>query len=80
MSSDMIEDTDFDAEMEKMAVHLLSEAQKSNVKLEEKVKVFEAIQPYHAAREKYKGKQPGIRPNGNRTFSQFKESVREAKQ
>ncbi len=75
--SEMI-DTDFDAEMEKMAIHMLAEAQKSNVKLEEKVKVFEAIQPYHAAREKYKGKQPGSGPNGNRTFRQFKESVKEA--
>lgn len=79
MSNDMIEDTDFELEMEKMACHLLEEARKSNVKLEEKVKVFEAVQPYHAAREKYKGKQP-VRPNGNRTFSQFKESVKEAKQ
>ena len=78
--SEMIEDTDFETEMEKYVCHLLSEAQKANVKLEEKVKVLEAITPYHAAREKYKGKQPGSRPNGNRTFSQFKESVKEAKQ
>lgn len=68
---------DFDTEMEKLAVHIMAEAKGKNVKLEDKIKAFEAIQPYHAAREKYKGKAPARGANGKPTFGQFKSRVQD---
>jgi len=69
--NNLMEETDFDSEMEKMAVHLLTESQKQGVKLEEKIKVFEAVQPYFAARGKYKATPAPV--NGNRrSFRDFK--------
>ena len=72
------EDQDFDDALDAYACHLLTEAQKDGVKLEEKIKVFAAIQPYHAAREKYKGRIPGA-PNRTtgKSFADFKQGVKE---
>ena len=61
----MVEDGDFDIALEQFAIHVLKKAQEEGVKLEEKIKVFEALQPYHAAREKYKGKPGGSGPGKN---------------
>ena len=76
MNNEMMADIeDFDSEMEALAVHIMKEAKKSGVKLEEKIKAFEAIQPYHAAREKYKGKTSPGGSNGKPTFGKFKSNV-----
>lgn len=73
----MIEGVDFDLEMETFASHIMKEAKKTGVKLEEKIKAFEAIQPYHAAREKYRGKTPPGGMNGKPNFKQFKSGVKD---
>lgn len=63
---------DFDAEMEEFACHLLESARKTGVKLEDKIKAFEAVQPYHAAREKYKGVASGRSQKTRGTFGDFR--------
>lgn len=76
----MIEDDegniDFDDQLEKFAKLIIKEASSSKVKLGEKVKVFNAIQPYHAAREKFRGSKPQ-KANGTGTFGQFRTGMSE---
>lgn len=69
---DATDNMDFDDEMDAYACHLLKEAQKEGVKLDEKIKVFAAVQPYHAAREKYKGRVPGV-PGARASSASFKD-------
>ena len=75
MNNEMMDIEDFDAEMEALAIHIMKKAKGTDVKLEEKIKAFEAIQPYHAAREKYKGKTASGGSNGKPTFGKFKSNV-----